>query len=265
MERQAARELAGELDGLPLALEQAAAYVAAMHVTYGQYLESYRTRKLGLLERLGRRPGPIRRRWPRHGSSTSSKWRPRPKPPRTCCGSSAMLDPNEIPFELLTKGAKELGQPLCEAINPSDPLSVNEVLEPLARFSLVGIDAEGRTYSIHRLVQEVVKDAMGDEGRRRLGRTRGQGNQRRVSVDRGEQLASLSSACSAGDARFQMIGEFTIRSEEAGRLLNQAAFYLHGRGQAGVAEPLYRRLWKFASRYSGNVARTWPPVSITWQ
>ncbi len=52
-EERAAGELATELDGLPLALEQAAAYIAAMHVTYGQYLESYRTRKLDLLERRG--------------------------------------------------------------------------------------------------------------------------------------------------------------------------------------------------------------------
>ena len=52
-ERQAARELAGELDGLPLALEQAAAYVTAMSVTYRQYLETTGPESLACWNGLG--------------------------------------------------------------------------------------------------------------------------------------------------------------------------------------------------------------------
>jgi tetratricopeptide (TPR) repeat protein len=39
----------------------------------------------------------------------------------------------------------------------------------------------------------------------------------------------------------RLIEEFGLRSEEAARLLNQAGFYLHGRGQFGLVEPLYRQ------------------------
>jgi hypothetical protein len=191
VERQAAGELAGELDGLPLALEQAAAYVAAMHVTYEQYLETYQRHKLALLERhgpeTGAYPATVAKTWLINFEQVEVA----SKAAADLLRLSAMFDPNEIPFELLTEGAKELGEPLRATINPLDLLTVNEVLEPLARFSLAAIHAEGRTYSVHRLVQEVVKDAMGDE------------NQCCVSLVRGERLASLPAACSAGDGEQQ--------------------------------------------------------------
>src|SRR5262249_51749107 len=54
-ERDTAKELARELDGLPLALEQAAAYIAAGHgLTFQRYLKSYRSEGLKRLE--ARRP-----------------------------------------------------------------------------------------------------------------------------------------------------------------------------------------------------------------
>ena len=54
-ERNAAAQLARALDGLPLALEQAAAYIAAGHgLTFRRYLESYRSEGLKRLE--ARRP-----------------------------------------------------------------------------------------------------------------------------------------------------------------------------------------------------------------
>ncbi len=224
LERQAARELASELDGLPLALEQAAAYVAAIQASYGQYLAGYRTRKLGLLERLGpvtgAYPATVAKTWLINFEQVEAA----SKPAADLLRLTAMLDPNEIPFELLTKGAKELGQPLCEAINPSDPLSVHEVLEPLARFSLVGIDTEGRTYSIHRLVQGVVKDAMGGEGRR-LGAERAVRAMNAafssVEVSSWPVCERLVPQAIAGS---RLIEDFGLQCEEAGDLLNQAGY-----------------------------------------
>ena len=50
-DRQAALELAGELGGLPLALEQAAAYVQASGETLAGYLALFRQRRADLLGR----------------------------------------------------------------------------------------------------------------------------------------------------------------------------------------------------------------------
>ena len=48
---QAAEELAGELGGLPLALEQAAAYIQATGTTLAGYLSLFRDRRADLLAR----------------------------------------------------------------------------------------------------------------------------------------------------------------------------------------------------------------------
>src|SRR5258707_229057 len=50
-DRTAARELADQLGGLPLALEQAAAYMQATGITLARYLPLFRTRQADLLAR----------------------------------------------------------------------------------------------------------------------------------------------------------------------------------------------------------------------
>ena len=81
---------------------------------------------------------------------------------------SAFLAPDAIPFELLTKGASQLGRSVEDALGEADtdPLLVNDVLWSLGRFSLVRTDGDTKTYSIHRMVQEVVKYMMDDDVRR---------------------------------------------------------------------------------------------------
>ena len=54
-----AAELARELDGLPLALEQAAAYVLDRDVPFAEYLASYRRQRLALLEQRGPQSGGV--------------------------------------------------------------------------------------------------------------------------------------------------------------------------------------------------------------
>ena len=252
LERQAARELAQELDGLPLALEQAAAYVATMGATYGQYLEGYRTRKLGLLERLGpvtgAYPATVAKTWLINFEQVEAA----SEAAADMLRLSAMLDPNEIPFELLTTGATELGQRLREAINPSEPLSVNEVLEPLARFSLIGIDADNRTFSIHRLVQEVVKDAMGREGQRLWAIRAVRAMDAAFPYVKFENWSLCERLAGQALQGSKSIREFSIQTEDAGRLLNQAAFYLHSLGQLTLAEPLYQQALEIRRQVFGE-------------
>ena len=165
---------------------------------------------------------------------------------------SSMLDPKEIPFELLTKAASELGDSLRDAVKSSDPLSVHEVLEPLARLSLVHVDVPNRTYSIHRLVQEVVKDTLSDESRREWGL-------RVVKAIKGafpsvevrnwpacERLVPHALAANS------LIEEFGYQSEDAAHLLNDAGYYLYTRGQFGQAEPLLQRAMEIYRTLDGQ-------------
>src|SRR5262249_41914088 len=78
---------------------------------------------------------------------------------------SAFLAPDAIPLELLEKGGEELTEALAAKLAEAtgNPLALDELLSPLLRFSLVRRDDEKRAYSIHPLVQEVVRDGLSQE------------------------------------------------------------------------------------------------------
>ncbi len=239
-EQEAAKDLAEELDGLPLALEQAAAYIVANEVEIAAYLASFRTRKIELFRRerpvTGNYPKTVATTWLMNFEQVAEKSAASADVLRL----SAMFDPDRIPFELLTAGAAKLGPSIAEAIRADDPLSVNELLRPLHTYSLIGIDAKDKSYDVHRLVQEVVKEELGDEGQITLA-------ERAIKAinlafpfpeicnwSRCERLVSHTIAC------MKWIEVFKIQSAEAGTLLNKAGLYQCDRSQYVVAELFYR-------------------------
>ncbi len=80
--------------------------------------------------------------------------------------ASAFFNPDNIPLELIIKGAPELGETISTAIEgiEKDPLVLDELLLPLTRYSLISRDASA--YSIHRLVQAVIRDRIGRDAER---------------------------------------------------------------------------------------------------
>ena len=73
---------------------------------------------------------------------------------------SSFLDPDCIPFELIIDGASEIAPSIQAAMDESADLvlTVLEALQPLTRFSLIYVDRDNGMYSMHRLVQEVLKN-----------------------------------------------------------------------------------------------------------
>jgi hypothetical protein len=115
-ERVAAAELAHELGRLPLALEQAGAYIAVHKVRFRDYLGDYRTLQLQLLEEQGPVAGAYRK-------TVRTTWRKnidavRKKSPAAAdlLAATAFLGPDGIPDELLIRGASELGEALANAL-----------------------------------------------------------------------------------------------------------------------------------------------------
>ncbi len=152
---------------------------------------------------------------------------------------SAFLSPDAIPLELLTDGASQLGPVLAGALAASeDPLALNEALEPLTRYSLIRLDVDAQTYSIHRMVQEVVKDQVGGEQQaewaERIVRAVAQSFPK---VDyqtwtRCERYIPHVLLCAAQMDRWSMT------FPEARNLLFQTGYYFYQRGQYREAEPL---------------------------
>lgn len=160
-EQEALRQLAEELDHLPLALEQAGAYIAARQARAADYLQSYRRRRLDLLRE---RPGLKSER-----AQVATTWalnmqevQKLSPPAAALLELSAFLAPDAIPEELLVGGAAELSPALSGALKDAaaDPLLLDDLFAPLLSYSLVERRGGDRTFGVHRLVQEVIRGGM---------------------------------------------------------------------------------------------------------
>jgi tetratricopeptide (TPR) repeat protein len=239
-ERVAATELARELDGLPLALEQAAAYIVDREASFQRYVESYRIRGLKLvgaqLPALGRYARSVTTTWAANFEAVEKE----SPAAADVLRFSAFLAPDAIPFELLTRGAPELGRPLNEALASAegDPLVVVDLLRTLARFSLIRLDGMNETYGIHRMVQEVLKDAMGDAARHLWSERAVRAAAQAFPVVEYENWPLCGRQLPHALAVTSWIERDRMTFVEARGLVNRIAFYMYETAQYAEAEPL---------------------------
>jgi tetratricopeptide (TPR) repeat protein/DNA-binding XRE family transcriptional regulator len=231
-----ANEIVAALDGLPLALDQAGAYIEETRCGLSQYLNLYGTRRKELLLRRGRFPID-------HPDSVAATWSLsfRQVEQESLAAADllrllAFLDPEAIPEEIITLGAAELGPVLGEVA--SDPLKVDTIIELLLRYSLIRRAPEVKCLSIHRLVQAVLKDGM-DKDTQRLWAERAIRAVNRAFPDVELQTWERCQRCLPHVqicARY--IEEYALAFPEAARLFNEAASYLVARGRFEQAELL---------------------------
>jgi hypothetical protein len=152
----ATRDLAKELGGLPLALEQAAAYMQATGLSVASYLELFRERRLELLARgdLAGYDKRVTTAW----ALAFDQLQTAPQAAGllrllACCTSAA------IPLGLLLQPRPELAAAFSPRVGPLlvpllDRLAASDALAALRRYSLVSAPVDG-TVLVHRLVQAV--------------------------------------------------------------------------------------------------------------
>jgi hypothetical protein len=157
-EETAARELATELGGLPLALEQAAAYMQATGRSIAEYLQMFRQRRLDLLAR-GEATG--------YGRQVTTTWALAfDQIQQDAAGAAGLLRllaccaPDAVPLGLLLQPRPGLAgsfgaevEPLLEPLL-ADPLALDDAVTVLRRYSLISAPQDGAV-SVHRLVQAV--------------------------------------------------------------------------------------------------------------
>jgi hypothetical protein len=159
----AAGELSVELGGLPLALEQAAAYVQASGDSLARYLALFRQRRADLLAR-GEPTG--------YRKTVAMTWALAfEQLEQSDPGAAGLLRllaccaPEAVPLRLLLQPrdglAGQLGQDVAPVLVPllDDWLAVADAVAALRRYSLVSPPADGLV-SVHRLVQAVTLDQM---------------------------------------------------------------------------------------------------------
>lgn len=160
-DRQLARELAEAMDGLPLALEQAAAYVMATGMTLNRYLRLFRQRRLEILSRgvPAGYPETVATTW----SLAFSELEGAAPSATAVLRLMAFCAPDIIPLSLLLQSRTGivcvLGDNLVPLLEPllESALDVDDAIAALRRYSLVSIVGEGSVL-VHRLVQAVTAD-----------------------------------------------------------------------------------------------------------
>ncbi len=247
--RTQAAEIVAILDGLPLALDQAGAYIEETRCGLSQYLNLYATRRKELLLRRGAslidHPDSVAATW-----SLSFQQVEQESPAAAdLLRLLAFLDSEAIPEEIITLGAAELG-PVLRAV-ASDPLQVDRLIELLLRYSLIRRAPEAKSLSMHRLVQEVLRDGM-ERDTQKVWAERAIRAMNRAFPYVEPQIWQLQTwqpqileKCQHCLPHVQrcatMSNEYALAFPEAARLFNEAASYLGIRARYRQAEFLLLR------------------------
>jgi Domain of unknown function (DUF4062)/Tetratricopeptide repeat len=171
-DHQAAAGLAEAVGGLPLALEQAAAYIQATGDTLAGYLAGFRRRRADLLAR-GEPVG--------YSGTVATTWALAFTQLEEAAPQAAGLlrllafcAPEAVPLGLLLQPRPgltgQLAAEVAEVLVPllEDELAAKHAVAALRRYSLVRPAGDGAV-SVHRLVQAVTADQMPDELREAWG------------------------------------------------------------------------------------------------
>ena len=239
-ERQWTACLVQEMGGLPLALDQAGAYLEATGMSLEEYYHVYESHRPTLLSERGSltsdHPDAVVKTLSLSLQRVEEKNLAAAELLRCC----AYLAPDVIPEEILIQGAKHLGTLLAPVV--ADVFQLAQAVEALRAYSLVGRDPQSRTLTLHRLVQAVVRDGISAKVAR-------QWKHRVVLIVQAacpdvtdmkqwevcERWLPHALVCAIWIAQAQ------ITSPEAAQLLNRAGYYLDDRARYREAEPLYQR------------------------
>jgi hypothetical protein len=163
---QAAGELAEELGGLPLALEQAAAYMHATGRGIASYLELFRRRRADLLA-WGEVAG--------YDKQVATTWSlaiaalGQDSPAAGLLRLAACCAAEDIPLDLLLRPGVDIaesGAVVIPLLAPllDDELARDDAVAGLRRYSLISAPRDGRV-SVHRLVQAITLQLLPEQDR----------------------------------------------------------------------------------------------------
>jgi tetratricopeptide (TPR) repeat protein len=158
-DRSLAEQLVKELDGLPLALDQAGAYIAEIPSTLAEYLQLYRDYKKDLLDEESK--------FTNDHATTFVTFQIAFKRLETLnlaaaevIKIAAFLASDDIPEKIFKDAGKQLSARLEEA---DKPIKWNKIIAEARLYSLITHDPGKKSFSIHRLVQTVIRESLTTE------------------------------------------------------------------------------------------------------
>jgi tetratricopeptide (TPR) repeat protein len=234
-----AKEIVQTLDGLPLALEQAAAYIEENECGLAGYLQRYHTQRNFFFQYRGEfiseHPEPISTTWKLSFQKVEEANVTAADVLRLC----AFLAPDAIPEEIITKGADDLGPNLRPVA--SDPMKLDAAIKELRKYSLVKRDPASHMLNMHRLVQAVLKDEMSEDMQRQWAERAVRAVSSAFPDGEYETWPECERLLPHAQVCAELIRKWEMDFDKAAYLLNQAAYYLNQRGQYVQVEPLIQR------------------------
>lgn len=234
-DEEMASAIADVLGDLPLALEQAGAYIEATRCPFADYFKLFQNYHRELLKRFKPHEYP---------ESVATTWvlsmqKIREKSPNAAdlLNLCAFLAPDNIPRDLLGEG--------------TDPLVFNDSISALNEYSL--IEAQSNTLSIHRLVQAVTRDHL-------------LGDKKKTWAEASVRLVADAYPSEHMDARFwpkcidllphaltttKYSDEQKVALEKVTTLLKGVGMYLWCRGRYAEAEPSLLRALELREKTYG--------------
>jgi tetratricopeptide (TPR) repeat protein len=238
--RKQAEELSKLLDGLPLALDQAAAYIIETPSTLKEYLNLYNANRHKLLSRRGENVNDHPESVTVTFSLSFKEVAANNQATADLLCLCAFLDADDIPEEIFQLGADVIGGSLGSIA--SSQMELNEAIKEGRRFSLLHRNAEVCTISVHRLVQVVILDEILKSEIRRVWADRAVRavNKAFPSIEY-ENWKSCERLIRHVIKIADVIDEYDLVIPESARLLDRAAGYLKERALYTEAERLYKR------------------------
>jgi tetratricopeptide (TPR) repeat protein len=237
-----ARRLADVLGGLPLALEQAAAYIGTNRMRFADYLEEWEKDRAGLIgwydAQTMRYPAPVAITWKKTfdqlGPTAGALLR-----------LTAFLAPDPIQIEMFEKGEEFMRQAaelLAEETNrETDSAPLQAAVADLAAYSMAA-RPDRQTIVVHRLVQEALRGQI-------------PGERRGAWIELSLRTVNRFAPAEPGDVRTWPVwdrlrphatavvawADNASITDPTSRLMNNLGQLLDAKGLYAEAEPLMRR------------------------
>jgi len=236
-DRKVATNLARELGDLPLALEQAGAYIKETGISFPGYLDrlkKYRKKLLGLTKPLNY-PDTVATSWEISFQAVQKE--------RPVAGDLlnlfAFLAPDAIPRWMLEDGAKHLPKPLATCVQ--NAVEFDECIAVLKMYSLINVAKS--LISVHKLVQAVVQDKMSLEEQKMwaesaLKLVSEAFSFRQFDQETWEKCSRLSSHAFYATEHAESLD---VSPQETANLLNGLGNYLHIRMELASARSVLER------------------------
>ncbi|WP_395091363.1 tetratricopeptide repeat protein [Armatimonas sp.] len=258
-ERKAAKKFSHTVDGLPLALDQAGAYIAASVSTVASYQALYAQSGARLRKRRGAQAGishesvattfevavqRIGEVWPEDSEDEETAAVAREAAIeflRVC----AFLAPDDIPDVILKQAGSHLSEPLQKCA--ADALVYDVTIQRLLKFSLMSVRTDEsyvygtQLFSLHRLVQDVILDGLTEEEHSQYQQLAITAVSQSHPTDWNTRWDHYSHLASHSQKITDIIFRHGIETEHAGLLCNQLGFHKERQADYATVLPLYKR------------------------